>query len=232
MYIFLVEGEVELVKNIYIIAGGPTEHIPNLSSIDQPDLWVGVDKGIDILLANNLLPNIVFGDFDSIDQTSLQVVRNENIKKFEYPAEKDDTDLGLAFHWALQQSPDKIVIFGNTGGRMDHTLAGVQLLLRDNTLCSKTVVEIVDDSNIISAFVPGEYVIEQEKSYKYISFFSMSACVSDLTLEGFKYPLRNKEIRLGDTLCVSNELILESGHFSFTNGILLMIRSTDKKSSL
>lgn len=213
------------MKDIYIMAGGPAEYVPDLSTIKKPELWVGVDKGISTLLENNIEPNIVFGDFDSIDQGSLLAIKN--IEKYEYPSEKDDTDLGLAFSWALQQKSERVRIFGNTGGRMDHTLAGVQLLLQDYSLQSETIVEIVDDRNVITAFPPGEYSIERLAPYKYISFFSMTSHVNDLTLRGFKYPLTNKKIRLGDTLCVSNELILENGNFSFTYGILLMVRSMD-----
>lgn len=214
------------MRDIYIMAGGPTEHVPDLTALNKPMIWVGVDKGISTLLAKGIMPDIVFGDFDSVDQASLKVI--QHVEKYQYPAEKDDTDLALALDWALQQKPDRILIFGNTGGRMDHTLAGVQLLLQDNSLRSKTIVQIVDESNVIAAFLPGVYSVAALDSFKYISFFSMTAIVSDLTLRGFKYPLMNKELRLGDTLCVSNELILESGHFSFTDGILLMVRSMDK----
>jgi thiamine pyrophosphokinase len=46
-------------------------------------------------------------------------------------------------------------------------------------------------------------------------------------LEGFKYPLKNRHIFFGSTLCISNELIYDFGTYSFTNGILLVIRSCD-----
>ena len=48
-----------------------------------------------------------------------------------------------------------------------------------------------------------------------------------MSLEGFKYPLDGKGIRLGSTLCISNELISDIGTYSFTSGILMVIRSND-----
>ena len=51
--------------------------------------------------------------------------------------------------------------------------------------------------------------------------------VENLTLLGFKYPLSNRHISFGSTLCISNELISEYGTYSFTSGILLTIRSKD-----
>ncbi|WP_337444049.1 hypothetical protein [Bacillus coahuilensis] len=55
----------------------------------------------------------------------------------------------------------------------------------------------------------------------------MTESVKDLTLQGFKYPLENHFLRLGSSLCISNELIESHGSFSFTEGILMMIRSAD-----
>jgi len=48
-----------------------------------------------------------------------------------------------------------------------------------------------------------------------------------LTLEGFKYPLSNCHISLGSTLCISNELLSSSGTFSISEGIVMVVRSSD-----
>ena len=37
--------------------------------------------------------------------------------------------------------------------------------------------------------------------------------VEGITLLGFKYPLTNKKIEWGSTLCISNELVEEKGTF-------------------
>jgi thiamine pyrophosphokinase len=67
----------------------------------------------------------------------------------------------------------------------------------------------------------------KHKGLKYVSFIPISHEVHGITLEGFKYPLKNCHIHLGSTLCISNELINELGTFSFHDGIILMIRSRD-----
>ena len=63
--------------------------------------------------------------------------------------------------------------------------------------------------------------------FKYISFIPISTEVKGITLEGFKYPLTGCQIGLGSTRCISNELITDCGTFSFSEGILMIIRSTD-----
>lgn len=93
--------------------------------------------------------------------------------------------------------------------------------------CIRWNIEIIDKQNSVSVFSPGEYTIENRSDKKYISFVPLSEKVNDITLRGFKYPLTNKQTFMGSSLCISNELIQETGHFSFTSGILMMIRSHD-----
>ncbi|MGM9928891.1 MAG: thiamine diphosphokinase, partial [Bacillus sp. (in: firmicutes)] len=213
------------MKKIYIMAGGPVDGIPDVSQMETPTVWVGVDKGISTLLSYGVTPQVAFGDFDSIKAEDLITIQNNEMIIFDYPSQKDDTDLALAVEWALGQESDEICIFGSTGGRMDHTMGSVGLLLQERTLQSRTFVSIVDRWNVMYAVLPGIYEIHQNLKFKYISFFTMTPVVKGLTLEGFQYPLQNKTITLGSNLCVSNELISESGHFSFTDGILLVVRS-------
>ncbi|WP_328286278.1 hypothetical protein [Peribacillus psychrosaccharolyticus] len=62
---------------------------------------------------------------------------------------------------------------------------------------------------------------------KYISLLPVMGNAEGISLDGFKYPLQNSYLPMGSTLCISNELISEIGNYSFTSGILLVIRSSD-----
>ena len=86
---------------------------------------------------------------------------------------------------------------------------------------------IVDNQNEISVKRVGTHIIEENKNFPYVSFVPVTEIVEGITLLGFKYPLTNKKIEWGSTLCISNELVEEKGTFSFTSGILMVIRSTD-----
>lgn len=215
------------MNSIYIMAGGPVEQIPDITQFEPPAMWIGVDKGISTLLSLGITPNVVLGDFDSIQREDLECIRQSDAILFQYPAEKDDTDLVLALQWALKQQPDSISIFGSTGGRMDHTIGNIGLLVTEEVLHNSTHIVMIDRWNMIYAVPPGMYDIQIQDKYQYVSFFSMTPTVTDLTLKGFQYPLTNKTITLGSSLCVSNELISERGHFCFSSGILLVVRSND-----
>ncbi len=213
---------------IHIVAGGPGGELPDLRRHNGEDVvWVGVDSGVYKLLSLNIEPAYAFGDFDSISKEQFRLIKNTTKNIHIFQPEKDVTDLEIALDWALKQNPRAIKIFGATGGRIDHFLANIQLLTRPVLAGRKLPVEIIDKTNIIYAKGPGTHLIKRLQDKKYVSFIPATPVVKGLTLKGFKYPLVNGDVSFGSTLCISNELISEEGTFSFTEGILLVVRSSD-----
>ncbi len=214
---------------INILAGGPEELLPNLTEyIEEKTIWVGVDRGVLYLLKRNIKPVTAFGDFDSVSPEELRFI-NKNVAEINrFQPEKNETDMELALNWALEQNPEKIIIFGATGGRLDHLLANLQLLLLSLRAERSSDIVLIDRNNQVFLRGPGTYTIKKDTEQKYISFVPLTLEVINLTLEGFKYPLKNHHISLGSTLCISNELINDYGTFSFSEGILIVIRSHDE----
>ena len=214
---------------INIVAGGPDAYIPDLKGIDglgKEIIWLGVDRGTLSVLEAGIRLHGVFGDFDSISEEELAYVKNHCEQFFEFPPEKDATDLELALEWAYSQRPIRITIYGATGGRMDHALANIMMLTDEKHRKQGIPTRIVDKTNEIMLFEPGSYEVE-ETDFKYISFIPITAEVDGMTLLNFKYPLSNCTLYRGRTLSVSNELNFKTGTFSFTKGILLVVRSRD-----
>ncbi|MCM3113979.1 thiamine diphosphokinase [Neobacillus sp. MER 74] len=213
---------------INIVAGGPEDHLPDLTEYLVNDvIWVGVDRGVYHLLQRNISPSIAFGDFDSVTSDELIFIEDRVTELKKYRPEKDETDMELALNWALKQHPSAIRIFGATGGRLDHLFANVHLLLTPIQEKNEVDICIIDRNNIVFIKEAGSYKIEKMDSKKYISFVPVTLNIQNLTLEGFKFPLKNRHISIGSTLCISNELISDYGTFSFSEGILIVIRSHD-----
>lgn len=214
--------------NINILAGGPEELLPDLHAYaDENDIWIGVDRGVYTLIKKNITPVIAFGDFDSVTNQELTIIEGHVKELKRYKPEKNETDMELALNWAVRQDAFLIRIFGATGGRLDHLLANVHLMVKPVVEKKHINVELIDNQNILSLKGPGSYKIEKRADKKYISFVPLSLDVKGITLEGFKYPLKNRHISIGSTLCISNELVSDNGTFSFSEGILLVIRSND-----
>jgi thiamine pyrophosphokinase len=214
---------------INIFAGGPEQFLPPWNEVaDLNAMWVGVDRGVHTLLTKGVVPDAAFGDFDSVSDEELKAIQQRLEELHIYPSEKDETDLELAFQWAVSQRPDVINIYAATGGRLDHLLGNIQLITKDEFLMNNDIeVYIIDDKNKLTVKTPGSYDIAKASGKKYISFIPITDEVFGITLKGFKYPLENSHIKRGSTLCISNELISEYGNFSFSDGILLVVSSSD-----
>ena len=215
--------------DIRIVAGGPEEYLPDLKKISAEHddvLWCGADRGALVLAEKGIKMEAAFGDFDSVTDEELRFIRHSAKEVYMYPPEKNETDLELSLSWAYDQKPDRITIYGATGGRMDHALGNIMLLASDDHLRQPVKAKLEDRQNEISFFYPGSYTVhEQEK--RYISFIPISEEITGVTLTGFLYPLENDILKRGRTLSISNELNSDTGTFSFSSGILMMIRSRD-----
>lgn len=213
---------------INLVAGGPSNLIPDFHLYDGKGvIWIGIDRGVFYLLNAGIKPSAAFGDFDSVSHAEMAEIEEQvtDLKKFQ--PEKDETDMELALNWALTQQPESITVFGATGGRLDHLMANIQLLVKPLQRNMKTHIEIVDTNNILFVKKAGIYHVQRMTEFKYISFLPVTPSVSGLSLENFKYPLNDCHIPMGSTLCISNELIRGHGTFSFSEGILLVVRSKD-----
>lgn len=215
-------------KIVHLVAGGPKYLVPPLQDWDTKDItWVGVDRGVKRLLDQGIKPIMAIGDFDSVDETEWAFIEENVQKHAKYKPEKDETDMELALNWALEKKPERIRIFGATGGRLDHFFAVAYMLAKQEVIEQGITIELIDRSNVITVLSPGCYTIEKNM-FPYLSFLPINGEVFGLTLTGVKYPLTNHPIVRGSTLCISNELVNDFGSVSFDDGILMMIRSKDE----
>lgn len=213
---------------IHILGGGPIDLLPNFQLFREKEvIWVGVDRGVHTLFTMGLQPMIAFGDFDSVSEKEFLFIKNSLTELKVLKPEKDETDMEHALNWAIDQKPQMIRIFGATGGRLDHMFANIELLVNPSMQQRDIQIEIIDHKNIIQLKAPGTYPVHKINNKKYISFIPISPEVKGVTLKGFKYPLTEYQIDIGSSRCISNELINDCGTFSFSEGILMIIRSTD-----
>ena len=93
------------------------------------ELTIAADRGLEAFEAAGVLPDLLLGDMDSVSAGTL--TRREGSTEMErLPCEKDDTDGGHAMEVALSRGATEITILGALGGRMDHALANLMLLMR------------------------------------------------------------------------------------------------------
>ncbi len=170
------------------------------SCLDKYDLSnsyiVGVDRGALILAQNKITMDLAIGDFDSILNNDLSIIKEycKDIKVLN-PI-KDLTDTKYVVELLYKKFDEILIIGGIQGKRIEHLIANI------NILYEYPSVKFIDDFTKIEVLKEDRIYYKDE--YKYISFFALKESI--ISLCGFKYNLDNYKLKLYDSLCISNEI--------------------------
>lgn len=216
------------MKKCLVMAGGSLD-IPFAEKFLKEksyDKIIAVDAGLESLRSLKIMPDEIVGDLDSVDEEVLKEYENNSSIRFaRYKPEKDETDMELALLKAEESGCDEVEVLGALGGRMDHALGNIQMLYPFYKRGMK--VSIYDEQNCIYLLSEQKTFYRKELYGRYISFLPLTEIVKGITLIGFKYPLNQKTITLGTSLCISNELTGEQGILFLQSGVLCCIESDD-----
>ncbi len=218
-------------KKGLIISGGTINTSFALQTLKevQPDYIIGVDKGLEFLYQNQIVPSHIVGDFDSANPEIVSYYKEHTtvpIRKFN-PV-KDASDTEIAVRLALELKGKELWILGGTGTRIDHVLANIQVL----KIPYDAGVEayIVDVCNKIS-LIGKETCLKKEDAFgPYFSVFPLGGIVEHFSLEGAKYPLCDHTLCPYDSLCVSNQIQDEEVRITFPKGLVILMETRDEES--
>lgn len=221
----MIERQVMGMK-INLLCGN--RNLPeNLLQTKADEAWGGIDRGALILVQQNIQPVFSLGDFDSVNDTE-RLELKEKLDIHPVKAEKADTDLGLGVAEAVARGYDDILIYGATGGRLDHFLGALQLLQIPDYLKRDIKVSLIDDQNEITYLKKGIHRVEKKDAFPYISFIPAKEDTL-ISLRGFKYPLDQEKLYQGSTLTISNEIDEPVAEIEIEVGALICIRSHDNR---
>ncbi|WP_142669862.1 thiamine diphosphokinase [Alteribacter lacisalsi] len=214
--------------DIVIVAGGPPELVPDFNELrdhHRHAVWAGVDRGVHALLKAGITPAHAFGDFDSVTEEEREWLNRSEADFHVFQEQKDETDLELALNWALStEGEGSVWIYGATGGRLDHLLANVQMLLIG--VGSEKNMILADRQNRVRLLSPGTYEIRSEMPY--VSLIPFTSDVRGITLTGFKYNAIDLDLKAGTSRGVSNEIHEALGTLVFKEGLLLVLETGDR----
>lgn len=210
--------------NAAVIANGSMADYAHMGELlKKYDCIVCSDGGAGHAYRMNVVPNLMVGDFDSLDKNIMKYYMDSGVKVLKFSSEKDSTDTQLAIDEAARLGADTIDLFGATGTRLDHTMSNIYHLFYIRELGCRG--NIIDEHNRI-------FLAEKEnrlygKKGQIVSLLSLTEDVKGITLEGFKYPLKDAVLRRGNSLCISNEMIRNEAFIYKDSGELLIILSKD-----
>ena len=191
------------------------------------DAYIGIDRGGLFLLERHYPLTIAVGDFDSLTMQEKEKVFQQAQSVVTAHSEKDDTDSQLGLLEALQRYPDaKIEMIGMTGGRLDHLLSNLWMVLEPRFQKHAHQLYLRDNQNTVEFLIPGTYTIQRESEMTYLAYICLTP-VSNLTLFDSKYTL-NKVNFSHPTSLASNEFIGKTAGVTFETGMIAVIQSKDE----
>ena len=204
-------------KDRAAIIGNGKEFVPE--DIDEYGLIIGCDGGCQALHQKNVMPNLLVGDFDSIQPDILNYYQQAGLEMVAFPKEKNYTDMQLAIDEAFQRGYSLIDLYGASGSRLDHTLMNMMLLfyIQDQGGYGR----MIDENNLIFA-AERETILEKFFDRQYVSLIPVEDC-RGISLTGFKYPLKEFNSLTKESRCISNELVEKKGIVRIRSGRMLII---------
>jgi thiamine pyrophosphokinase len=183
------------------------------------DMIVAADGGAGHCLKLNMNPDILIGDFDSIDPAQLQRLQQSGTQIIRHPARKDYTDLELALQHVQSLGVTHCLVFAGLGARWDQTLAN--LLLPATVELSQMRIDFIDGNQELTVLHSGDRHEILGRSGDTVSLIPLNADVHGVSTEGLEYPLADDRLVFGATRGVSNVLVGEHALVSIREGLLL-----------
>ncbi len=181
----------------------------------EDDFYICCDSGLRHREGLGIAPDLIVGDFDSYDDPHLAV------ETIVLPREKDDTDTVFAVKEALRRGFEDFLLVGVIGGRLDHTLGNVSILLKLDSL-GKTAVAVDDFSEME---VVSRRPVEIDGRYAFFSLLNLTGVARGITIRNAKYPLTGAEISCDYQYGVSNEVLPgRTAEVSLKEGRLLLVK--------
>ena len=224
-----------MLGKVLLITGGKVnmDFAEEYTASQEYDTVVCADSGLNTAYRLGMPVHYFMGDFDSVSPEILEAYREGKVEGSEhcewvrYPKEKDYVDTQLVLEWILEKGADEITFLGATGGRLDHFLANINILML--ALKQKVPAYIVDSRNRIR-LTDSTLSIERQDMYgKYLSLLPLTGTVTGVTLRGLKYLIEDYTLEVGIARAISNEMdeTSDKAEILLRTGVLIVVESKD-----
>jgi thiamine pyrophosphokinase len=183
------------------------------TQIATSDLVVAVDGGTTYLQAMGITPHAIVGDMDSLGEHT--DVLNGDIERVQFPEEKSQTDTELAVEFAFKRGCHFACLFGATGGRPDHMLGNICLLVK-----YLGRIAIFDSRSTLVAVDRSEKCLIHGKPGAIVSLIPFPFA-ERVSTSGLKYVLKGEDLSPG-TRGISNVLSEPEACVCIGGGLLLV----------
>ena len=211
---------IDLPEIALIFLGGLPINPKDIGPFEKYDIVIAADSGLNNALLMNIIPHIIVGDMDSINNDLLKKYENNVLIIRDGPGDQDACDAEKALKIALRTGVKKIIIITAGGGRLDHQLAIFAILF--NPIIKNILVEIRWGSSQAFALQgPSEIYMDVPLSTT-IGLIPFGGDAEGVKTYGLKWPLDLEKLYVTSSRGVSNQSVEERIGVSLIKGCLLL----------
>lgn len=186
----------------------------------ETDYVIAADGGFLYLEELGIVPDLVIGDLDSLSEQLSEEEINRIENKIILPVMKDETDLFAAVKKGIEVGCRVFHIYGAMGGRIDHTIANIQIL---HYIAEQNKQGFIYDKEAMLSTICNTGISFPKEATGGLSVFSLDNSAKGVTIKGMKYLLDHVEVTNTFPIGISNEFIGEQATISVEQGTLLLV---------
>lgn len=193
-------------KAFILLNGSEPSTFPELTHYD---IVCAIDGAYNHFEKNNIVPDLITGDFDSINTipTTVEVIKTPN---------QEFTDFEKALQILKHRGFTHIDVYGGSGKEHDHFLGNISTALQWKMGLTISFFDdfgkyfFIEDSIILTNV--------KEKNISLIPF----PIANGIVTKGLLYPLKNENLIFGERIGTRNKAVEESVFIAFDSGDLLV----------
>jgi thiamine pyrophosphokinase len=203
-------------KICVIISSAPIEENPFDKADMSARFVICADGGYDSAVRFGVTPDLLIGDFDSVENAL-----PDNVETIRLKVEKDDTDTLAAVREGIRRGFREFELFGALGGeRFDHSFANLCVLQYLATQGCKAM--IADGLNRAFLLMGGRLTLSGIEGAT-LSVFPFGCASCEVTYSGLQYPLKHAVLHSEFPLGVSNRIMKDTAQVTVHSGNALIL---------
>lgn len=194
-------------KKAFILLNGLAPAI--FPDVAKYDIVCAIDGAYNHFEKNNIVPDLVTGDFDSIHTipTNVEVINTPD---------QNYTDFDKALMILKERGFFHIDVYGGSGKEHDHFLGNISTAIQWQ---NKLKITFFDDFGMYF-FIEKHFKISNVEN-RTVSLIPLPLATNILT-KGLKYPLKNEDLTFGERIGTRNKAAENTVEISFESGNLLI----------
>ncbi|MAT56800.1 MAG: thiamine diphosphokinase [Ignavibacteriae bacterium] len=180
------------------------------------DKIICADGGANSAFKLNIIPDLIIGDLDSIEEHILNYYEPKTkIKKIK---RQNDTDVEKALKYAISKNCREVILLGATGDRLDHSFCNLGIALKFD---DKIKINVLHQKSYLS--VKTGTVNLKTIPKEIISLYGFDS-KTKITSKGLKYELTDEALPFGKRESTSNQAVGTEVNLKIKGGKIFIIR--------